>query len=67
MKYRWLDTEQPVVSVAAEGASHGWLRGCIGAVVAVATPSPRIKQNVLVDFGGHLVIVPVGTLRRWAE
>ncbi len=64
MKYRWVDTEGLVVSVARQGSSYGWLRGRVGQIVVVPTASRKSVGNVLVDFDGLLVVVPVGTLRR---
>lgn len=57
MKYRWLVDSKPVLCVARNGA----YRGNTGNIVIL--PKPGCIGNVLVDFGGQLVVCPAGTLR----
>ena len=59
MRYRWLDTEKPVVCRAREA------HACRGLVERIVTlPMSGCVGNVLVDFGGGPVVLPAGTLRR---
>ena len=58
MRYRWLDTEKPVISVGRRSMVKGKV-GCI-----LALPIPGAIGNVLVDFGGTVAVVPAGTLRK---
>ena len=65
MKYRWLDDDQNVVSVAQKGSKAAWLRGRSGMIRVL--PKPGCVGNVLVDFEGLLVVVPAGTLRKESQ
>ena len=59
VRYRWLDTEKPVVCRAREA------HACRGLVERIVTlPVPGCVGNVLLDFGGRLVLLAAGTLRR---
>jgi hypothetical protein len=57
VKYRWLDSEQPVRSVGKQST----VTGKVGRIVVL--PKPGRIGNCLVDFAGTLAVVPAGTLR----
>jgi hypothetical protein len=56
-RYRWLDTTRPVICRGVRSRE----RGNVGRIVTL--PIPGRIGNVLVDFGGRLVVCPAGTLR----
>jgi hypothetical protein len=58
VKYRWLDSDQPVVCVGKRSTQ----RGRIGHLILL--PLPGHIANALVDFDGKYVVCPAGTLRR---
>jgi hypothetical protein len=58
MKYRWLDDERLVLCRGRSSTVDGHM----GRIVVL--PRPGCVGNVLVDFGGLLVVCPAGTLRR---
>ena len=61
-RYRWLELDVEVRSVARVGSAHGWLRGEQGRVEVL--PPPGVVGNVLVRFHGFgRVVVPAGTVR----
>ena len=57
MRYRWLDSDRPVVS-CAPNSPHRGNTGCL-----IILPRPGRIANRLVDFAGRLVVCPAGTLR----